>query len=64
LPERISSLLESGRSIVDDLTESVFVDSSIVGVRLEAKQPAAERSADTAACSERRRARPSGGCSS
>jgi len=46
LRERISSLLESGRSIVVDLTEAVFVDSSIVGVLLEAKRLAAERGAD------------------
>jgi anti-anti-sigma factor len=46
LRERISSLLESGRSIVVDLTETVFVDSSIVGVLLEAKRLAAERGAD------------------
>jgi anti-anti-sigma factor len=46
LRERICSLLESGRSIVVDLSETVFVDSSIVGVLLEAKQLAAERGAD------------------
>jgi anti-anti-sigma factor len=46
LRERITSMLESGRSIVVDLTETVFVDSSIVGVLLEAMQLAAERGVD------------------
>ena len=46
LRERLISQLESGRSIVVDLTETVFVDSSIVGVLLDAKGLAAERGAD------------------
>jgi anti-anti-sigma factor len=41
LQERIESLLEDGRSIVIDLTEAVFLDSSIVGVLLKAQQLAA-----------------------
>jgi anti-sigma B factor antagonist len=44
--ERITALLDGGRSIVVDLTETVFVDSTIVGVLLEAKRLAAERGAD------------------
>jgi anti-sigma B factor antagonist len=43
LQERIRSLLASGRSIVVDLTETVFVDSTIVGVLLDAKKLASER---------------------
>ena len=46
LREKIASLLEDGRSIVVDLTEAVFVDSSIVGVLLEAKRLAADRGVD------------------
>ena len=39
-------MLERGRSIVVDLTETFFVDSSIVGVLLEAKQLVAESGVD------------------
>jgi anti-anti-sigma regulatory factor len=46
LRERIASLLDGGRSIVVDLTETLFVDSSIVGVLLDAKRLAADRGAD------------------
>jgi anti-sigma B factor antagonist len=64
LRERITSLLDSGRSIVVDLTETVFVDSSIVGVLLEAKRLAAERGAEYSVVSGGRRASRYGGCSS
>ena len=46
LRERIASLLDDGRSIVVDLTETIFVDSSIVGVLLDAKRLAADRGLD------------------
>jgi anti-anti-sigma factor len=42
LRERICSLLDGGRSIVVDLTETVFMDSTIVGVLLDAKKLASE----------------------
>src|SRR5690348_3046126 len=42
LRESLTSQLESGRSLVVDLTETVFIDSSIVGVLLDAKGLAAE----------------------
>jgi anti-anti-sigma factor len=46
LQERIRSLLDAGHSIVIDLTQTVFVDSTIVGVLLEAQKLAADRGAD------------------
>lgn len=45
LREQFDALFEDGLSIVVDMTETVFVDSSIVGVLLEAKDAAAERGA-------------------
>ena len=46
LRERFRALFDEGLSVVVDLTETVFVDSSIVGVLLDAKELAAERGAD------------------
>jgi anti-anti-sigma factor len=46
LQDRIASLLEDGLSIVIDLTEAVFLDSSIVAVLLKAQTLAAERDCD------------------
>jgi anti-sigma B factor antagonist len=46
LKERIRTLFEDGRSVVVDLTETVFVDSSIVGVLLDAKKVAKKLGAD------------------
>jgi anti-sigma B factor antagonist len=46
LQERIDGLLADGRSIVIDLTEAVFLDSSIVGVLLKAQKSAAARGLD------------------
>ena len=46
LQERIESLLDDGLSIVIDLTEAVFLDSSIVAVLLKAQKLASERGRD------------------
>ena len=46
LQEQIDSLITHGLSIVIDLTEAVFLDSSIVGVLLNAQQFAAGNGVD------------------
>ena len=46
LQEEIDSLITDGLSIVIDLTEAVFLDSSIVGVLLNAQQFAAGNGVD------------------
>ena len=46
LQERIESLIAEGLSIVIDLTETVFVDSSIVAVLLKAQKLAASSGVD------------------
>jgi len=46
LQERIESLIAEGLSIVIDLTETVFVDSSIVGVLLNARKLAQSSGVD------------------
>jgi len=46
LQERIESLLDEGLSIVIDLTEAMFLDSSIVGVLLQAQHLAEARGLD------------------
>jgi anti-anti-sigma factor len=46
LREQFTRLFDQGLSVVVDLTEAVFVDSTIVGVLLDAKELAAERGAD------------------
>jgi anti-sigma B factor antagonist len=43
LQERLDSLIDEGLSVVIDLTETVFLDSSIVGVLLGARKNAAAR---------------------
>jgi anti-anti-sigma factor len=46
LKQQFDALFDDGLSVVVDLTETVFVDSTIVGVLLDAKELAAERGAD------------------
>lgn len=46
LQEQIDALIGDGVSIVIDLTETVFLDSSIVGVLLRAQKLAAESHVD------------------
>jgi anti-anti-sigma factor len=46
LQQQIDDLIAEGVSIVIDLTETVFLDSSIVGVLLRAQKLAAERHVD------------------
>jgi anti-anti-sigma factor len=46
LQQQIDDLIAEGVSIVIDLTETVFLDSSIVGVLLGAQKLAAERHVD------------------
>ena len=46
LQEQIDTLIAEGVSIVIDLTETVFIDSSIVGVLLAAQKHAAESHVD------------------
>jgi anti-anti-sigma factor len=46
LQERIESLIADGLSIVIDLTETVFVDSSIVGVLLKTQKLAVSSGVD------------------
>ena len=43
LQEEVDALIAAGRSIVIDLSETVFVDSTIVGVLLKARQLAASK---------------------
>jgi anti-anti-sigma factor len=45
LREQFHALFGEGLSVVVDMTETVFVDSTIVGVLLDAKEVAAEREA-------------------
>jgi anti-anti-sigma factor len=46
LLQRIESVLADGRSIIIDLTDTVFIDSSIVGVLLQAQKLAASKGVD------------------
>jgi anti-anti-sigma factor len=46
LREQFARLFDQGLSVVVDLTETVFIDSTIVGVLLDAKELAAERGID------------------
>lgn len=46
LQEQIDSLIADGLSIVVDLTEAVFIDSSIVSVLLKSQRFAASRGCD------------------
>jgi anti-anti-sigma factor len=46
LQERIDSLIAEGLTVIIDLTEAVFLDSSIVGVLLTAQKHAASSSVD------------------
>ncbi len=46
LQDRIESLIAEGLSIVVDLTETVFLDSSIVGVLLQSQKLAASSDVD------------------
>ena len=48
LQERVEALIAEGLSIVIDLTETVFLDSSIVGVLLNAQKLAASTCVDYA----------------
>lgn len=46
LQERLDSLVAAGLSLVIDLTEAVFLDSSIVGVLLETRKHASASGVD------------------
>jgi anti-anti-sigma factor len=46
LEERLGSLIAGGRSIVIDLTEADFLDSSIVGILLKSQKLAASSDVD------------------
>ena len=63
LREQFDVLFDDGLSVVVDMTETVFVDSTIVGVLLDAKEVAADGRPATASSSARRRATRSGACS-
>src|SRR6266542_3450939 len=63
LQERIESLIAEGLSIVVDLTETVFLDSSIVGVLLQHKNWPRRAASTTRSSSGRRRASRCAGCS-
>jgi anti-anti-sigma factor len=46
LQEELDSLIAAGLTVVVDLTEAVFLDSSIVGVLLKAQKHAAAKGVD------------------
>jgi anti-anti-sigma factor len=46
LLQRVESVLAEGRSIIIDLTDTLFIDSSIVGVLLQAQKLATSRGVD------------------